>query len=92
MNNVVRIDLYIAVRNLRANWKDWNIVTRAGAVAELRCVRFRCDLARIADCGAASIRRLESIDQLSPELKARIAPASDPASLSQWPRPCASCN
>jgi hypothetical protein len=27
MNNVVRIDLFIAVRNLRVNWNDWDIAT-----------------------------------------------------------------
>ena len=30
MNNAVRIDLYIAVRNLRANWKDWDIARNCG--------------------------------------------------------------
>jgi hypothetical protein len=73
MNNVVRIDLYIAVRNLRANWNNWEIVTRAAAIAGLR----RADvsvatIARIAECSEATIRRLEVIDRLSPELKARI--------------------
>ena len=73
MNKVVRIDLYIAVRNLRANWKRWDVVTRAKAVAELRQAEVSvATLAGIADCSAASIRRLEVIDQFSPELKARI--------------------
>lgn len=35
MNYVVRIDLYFAVRNLRANWNDWDIVKRAEAIANL---------------------------------------------------------
>ena len=73
MNNIVRIDLYIAVRNLRNGWKCWDMVTRAEAIAELRQSHVSvATLARIAGCSAASIRRLKMIDQLSPKLKARI--------------------
>jgi hypothetical protein len=46
---------------------------RAEAVAGLRKADVSvATLAQMADCSAASIRRLEAIDQLSPELKARI--------------------
>jgi hypothetical protein len=77
MNNVVHIDRYIAVRNLRANWKDWDIVTRAEAIAKLRQTDVSvATLSRIANCSAALILRLELIDQLSPESKARIRAAA----------------
>jgi hypothetical protein len=77
--NVVRIDLYIAVRNLRANWKQWDIVTRAEAVADLRRSRLSVTtLAEVVGCSATSIRRLQLIGQLPPELKSRIR-AGEPA-------------
>jgi hypothetical protein len=48
-------------------------VTRADAVAHLRNAQVSVrTLADIADCSPASIRRLEAIARLSPELKARI--------------------
>jgi len=87
MNNVVRLDLYIAVRNLRANWKLWDIVTRAEAVAGLRRSHVSvATLARIADCSEACIRRFEVIDRLSPELKARIRAGEPSGKFVAWAR------
>jgi hypothetical protein len=87
MNNGVRIDLYIAVRNLRASWKDWDVVTRAEAIAELRQADVSVEtLSRIADCSAASIRRLEVIDQLPPQFKTRIRAGEPSGKFVAWAR------
>jgi hypothetical protein len=87
MNNVVRIDLYIAVRNLRANWNNWDILTRAEAVAELRHANVSVTtLSRMAECSAALIRRLEVINQLSPDLKLRIRAGEPSGKFVAWVR------
>lgn len=84
---VVRIDLYIAVRNLRSNWEHWDVVTRAEAVAGLRRSRLTiATLASIAGCSTASIRRLEVIGQLPPELKARIRAGEPSGKFVAWAR------
>jgi hypothetical protein len=78
---------YIAVRNLRTNWKHWDIVTPAEAAADLRQAHVSVStLARIADRSATSIRRLKVIDQLSPEFKARIRAGEPSGSLSRGAR------
>jgi hypothetical protein len=89
--NVVRIDLYIAVRNLRANWKRWDIVTRAEAVADLRRSRLSVTtLAEVVGCSATSIRRLQLIGQLPPELKSRIRAGEPAGKFLAWAKgPCA---
>ena len=85
--NLVPIDLYIAVQNLRANWEHWDIVTRAEAVTGLRGARLSvATLALIAGCSAASIRRLEVIGQLPPELKARIRAGEPSGKFVAWAR------
>jgi hypothetical protein len=85
--NIVRIDLYIAVRNLRSNWKHWDVVSRAEAVVGLRRSHLTVTtLARIAGCSAASIRRLEVISQLPPELKARIRAGEPSRKFIAWAR------
>lgn len=85
--NFAQPDLYTAVHNLRANWEHWDILARAEAVMDLRTSRLSvATLARIAGCSTSSIRRLEVIGQLPPQLKARIRAGEPSGKFVAWAR------
>jgi hypothetical protein len=85
--NVIRIDMYLAVRKLREHWHIWDTLTRAEAVSQLLRSGLSIDtLADIAACSRATIRRLEVIAQLPDELKARIRAGEPSGKFVAWAR------